>query len=812
MSSAEEEEKKSPPKVLLEILNSLSNENFIKFKWHVTNEGFLETFSIIPPFKLEDKSREETVTVMFQTYSVHTLKVTKIVLKQMCENDLVDKYLTDLPEIPEIINNCQHMLKPKTQRALDCVTDGTEDNESPLKEIFTEIYITQGRSEDLKEKHKVRQVEAAHGQTGDREVNFKLENVLEPLPGETEPIRLVMTVGGAGIGKTILTQKFTLDWAEGKNNQDIHFIFQIPFRKMSVLKDGTCSFVDLVHQFFPEIREEGIYSFKEFKVLFILDGLDECQLPFNFKNPQTLSDITVSASKDVLLTNLIIGNLVPSAQLWITTRPAAASQIPSKFISRKIEVRGFNDQQKEEYFRKRFTDKEQANMIISHIKTSRSLFIMCHIPVFCWITAKVLETVMIKEKNTDLPKNLTELYLRFLRLNIEKKSYLMDDGGATRDHPSLEKMIESLGKLAFEQLKKNQTIFKHHDIEECNINIENTSLYLGVFNQIFKKDKCEMFVNKEYSFMHLTFQEFLAALYAHLTFVNSGVNLLEEQQTWFSLLRRRDTFYQTAVEKALKSQNGQLDMFLRFLLGLSLETNQNHLQDLLTKTGRILESKQKTVQYIRKKINGKLPAEQSINLFHCLNELNDHYLQTEIQQSLRSGCLSTEHLSPAQWSALVFILMSSEEDLKEFDLQKYSSSEEALLKLLPVIKASKKALLRYCNLSKRSCEVLSSILSSPACHLKVLDLSGNDLQDSGVRLLSEGLQSPDCKLETLNLEYCRLTDMSGDHLSSALKSNPSHLTELNLNNNNLQDSGVRNLCAFLENPECRLKTLSWADR
>ncbi|XP_036073351.1 NACHT, LRR and PYD domains-containing protein 13-like isoform X2 [Oryzias melastigma] len=799
MSSAEEEKKrKSPPKVLLEILYSLGNENFKNFIWHVTNGGFLERFPTIPPFKLEDKRREETVTVMFQSYSVHTLKVTKIVLQEMSEYNLVDKYLTDLPEIPEIINNCQHMFKPKTQKALHCVTDGTEDNESPLTEIFTDMYITKRKSEELNGSQKV------------REINIELEKMLELSPGETEPIRLVMTVGGAGIGKTILTQKFTLDWAEGKNNQDIHFIFQVPFRKMTILKDKSYGFVELVHQFFPEIKEEGIYSFEDFKVLFILDGLDECQFPFNFENPETLSDITVPASIDVLLTNLIMGNLVPSAQLWITTRPAAANQIPSRFISRKTEVRGFNDQQKEEYFKKRFKDEEQANMIISHIKTSRSLFIMCHIPVFCWITAKVLETVMIKEKNTDLPKNLTELYLRFLRLNIEKKSYLMNDGGATTDHLSLEKMIESLGKLAFEQLQKNETIFKHRDIEECGINIKDTSLYLGVFNQIFKKDKCEMFMIKEYSFMHLTFQEFLAALYAHLTFANSGVNLLEEEQTWFSRLwGRRKTFHQSAVEKALKSPNGHLDMFLRFLLGLSLETNQNQLQDLLTKAGRISENQQETVQYIKKKINENLPTEQSINLFHCLNELNDHYLMKEIQLSLTSRRLATDDLSPAQWSALVFILLSSEEDLVEFDLQEYCRSEEALLRLLPVIKASKKALLRYCKLSKRSCEALSSILSSPACHLKLLDLSGNDLQDSGVKLLSEGLQSPDCKLESLNLEYCRLTEMSVNHLTSALKSNPSHLTELNLNNNNLLDSGVKNLCAFLKGSECRLKTLRY---
>ncbi|XP_029930648.1 protein NLRC3-like, partial [Myripristis murdjan] len=584
-------------------------------------------------------------------------------------------------------------LKSKLKKKFDCVFEGIAKAGNPtlLNQIYTELYITEGGSGELNEEHEVRWIETASRKPDTPETPITCEDIFKPLPGRDGPIRAVMTKGVAGIGKTVLTQKFTLDWAEHKANQHIHFTFPFTFRELNLLRGKKLSLVELVHHFFTQTKEAGISRFEHFQVVLIFDGLDECRLPLDFNNNQILTDVTESTSVDVLLTNLIKGNLLPSARLWITTRPAAANQISPECVDMVTEVRGFTDPQKEEYFRKRFRDEEQASRIISHIKTSRSLHIMCHIPVFCWITATVLEDVLKTSEGGDLPKTLTEMYIHFLVVQ-SKVQNIKYHGRAGTDlywTPETRKMIRSLGKLAFEQLEKGNLIFYEADLAECGIDIRAASVYSGVFTQIFKEER-GLYQDKVFCFVHLSLQEFLAALYVFVTFINSGVNLLSEEQSTSSK-KSELHLLQSAVDKALQSPNGHLDLFLRFLLGLSLPTNQTLLRGLMTQTGSGSQTNQKTVQFIKEKIQDSPSPERSINLFHCLNELNDHSLVEQIQWYLRSGRLSTLKLSPAQWPALGFILLSSEEHLEVFDLKKYSASEEALLRLLPVVKVSRKS-------------------------------------------------------------------------------------------------------------------------
>ncbi|XP_064176206.1 NACHT, LRR and PYD domains-containing protein 12-like isoform X2 [Anguilla rostrata] len=769
----------------------------------------------------EDSEAVYTVEKMLETCgSERSLKITLHILRNMKRKDLADSLERD-EQLNESIKRAQQALKTHLKRKFECIFEGLAKQGHPtlLNEIYTELYITEGGGGGVNNEHEVRQIETASQRHTTQETAILCNDIFKPLPGQEKP-RTVLTKGIAGIGKTVSVQKFILDWAEGKANQDVDFIFTLPFRDLNLKKEIAFSLMQLLQHYFPQLKEIKSVEGDKVKVLFIFDGLDECRLPLNFRSNKKCCDITEASSVDVLLTNLIKGNLLPTALLWITSRPAAANQIPPECVHQVTEVRGFNDPQKEEYFRKRIRDQNLASRIISHIKSSRSLYIMCHIPVFCSISATVLETMLGKAESGDLPKTLTEMYTHFLLIQTNVKNQKYHSTNVTNSKKmsaSDTEIILKLGQLAFLQLEKGNLIFYKEDLKESGIDVSEASVYSGVCTEIFKEE-CGLYQEKVYCFVHLSIQEYLAALFVFQSCVNENRNVLRaEESKPHSDRVQLSELHRSAVDQALGSKNGHLDLFLRFLLGLSLDSVETFLRHktnpvvtffkrLLTQTESRSESIEKTVQYIKERIREESSAERTINLFHCLNELNDNYLVQEIQNSLRSGKLSDKKLEPDQCSALAFVLMMSEEVL-EFDLKTYNTSAAGHQRLLPVIRNCRQAKLNSCDLTEKSCDIVASALQSSNSPLRDLDLSYNNLGDSGVELLCAGLRSPICKLQRLGLNNCELTQKCCDIVASALQSSDSPLRDLDLSYNNLRDSGVKLLCAGLKSPNCKLQRL-----
>ncbi|XP_039887206.1 NACHT, LRR and PYD domains-containing protein 12-like isoform X8 [Simochromis diagramma] len=706
--------------------------------------------------------------------------------------------------------------KISLRRRCERVTEGSDETGSRtlLNRIYTELYITEGQSEEVHSQHEVRQLETASKMDALHDTPIRCQDIFKALPDQQRPIRVVLTNGVAGVGKTFSVQKFTLDWAEGLENQHVSVVVLLSFRELNLIRDEQYSLLELLHVFHPTLQKVTAEKLAVSQLLFIFDGLDESRLSLDFTNRKLLSDVTQKSSVSQLLTNLIQGNLLPSALVWITSRPAAANQIPPTCVDRLTEVRGFTDAQKEEYFRRRFSDEELSSRIISHMKTSRSLHIMCSIPVFCWITATVLEHMLTTEQRGELPKTLTDMYSHFLLVQTKRKKNKYHEGHETSPQELTEadrEVLLKLGRLAFEHLEKGNIMFYQEDLEQCGLDVTEASVYSGVCTEIFKRE-CVIFQKPVYCFVHLSIQEFLAAVYMFHCFTNRKSEVLKDFLGKKYRESSLDDFLMETLIKSFRSKNGRLDLFVRFLHGLCLESNQRLLGGLLGQTENSPETIQRVIKNLKERKTKSSP-DRSINIFHCLMEMNDILLSQEIQEFLKSENKSKK-LSEIHCSALAFMLQMSEEVLDEFDLQKYNTTAEGRRRLIAAVRNFRKARLADCGLSGTHCEVVASALKSIPSHLTELDMSENKLQDSAVKLLCAGLESPNCRLETLRLKGCGLSEISCDYLAAALKSNPSHLRELDLGNdywsstkNKLQDPGVKHLCGFLESPGCKLETL-----
>ncbi|XP_026137263.1 NACHT, LRR and PYD domains-containing protein 12 [Carassius auratus] len=713
--------------------------------------------------------------------------------------------------LQKIVESHKDDMKAKMGR----VYEGKKENKTHLSKVYTELFITEGDITDVYDEHEVLKIDRAVKTPKFEDTPIDC-NAIFCLLKQKEEGNIVLTKGIAGIGKTFSVHKFILDWAEGKANQHVDCVFLLPFREINLIKDDKkISLHELLLEFYPDLKDvENTKFYKEYKLAFIFDGLDESRLELDF-DCKLVKFVDARSSIDVLFTSLVSGKLLPSAFVWVTSRPAAANLIPPEYVGLFTEVRGFTDQQKEEYFRKRIKDKAQASRIISHIRASRSLYIMCHIPVFCWITATVLQDILLKNDEQDIPSTLTEMYIHFLLIQMNMKNQKYEkkpERDRTKLLSSNKDMISKLAKLAFEQLKGENIMFYENDLKACGIDESKEST--GLCTEIFKKDSV-LHEMKVYYFIHLSVQEFLAALHVFLCYLKLDMGVLsfflensrpKNKELLYVLLRK-------AIDKAKESRRGHFDLFLRFLLGISLQSNQKLLIGLLDEMLDNKNSINKTIQYIKQLQNNDKCPDKSINHFFCILELQDRTLYQQIRKYLKSESGQPKAVSKSNCSALVYVLLMSGEVLDDFDPKMFNKTYAGCRRLVPAVRCCRKALFSDCGLTEQCCETVASALQLDDCPLSELDLSHNYNIEAGVKALSTGLKNPHCHLETLRLAQCHFCQESCMELLSALNNISHRLRELDLSGNGLQDSGLVWLLDEMIKTERKLEILrlSWCN-
>ncbi|XP_036760080.1 NACHT, LRR and PYD domains-containing protein 3 isoform X4 [Manis pentadactyla] len=670
-----------------------------------------------------------------------------------------------------------------------------------LNKRYTRLRLVKEHRSQKEREHELLAIGRTSAKTWDCPMSsLSMELLFEPTDEHAEPVHTVVFQGAAGIGKTMLARKIMLDWASEKLYQDkFDYLFYIHCREVSL---GTRrSLGDLIVSCCPGPNPPiaKIVS-KPNRILFLMDGFDELQGAFDEHTEMLCTNWQKVERGDILLSSLIRKRLLPEASLLITTRPVALEKLQHLLEHpRHVEILGFSEAKRREYFFKYFSDEQQAREAFRLIQENEVLFTMCFIPLVCWIVCTGLKQQMDSGKSlAQTSKTTTAVYVFFLY------SLLHSQRGAQKGQVSAN--LRGLCSLAADGIWNQKILFDECDLRNHGLQKADVSAFLRM-NLFQKEVDCEKF----YSFIHMTFQEFFAAMY-YLLEEEEQVGTRNTSWTCPKLPNRDVT---VLLENYGKFETGYLIFVVRFLFGLVNQERSSYLEKKLScKISQ--QIRLELLKWIQVKAKAqRLQTEPSqLELFYCLYEMQEedfvqramsHFPKIEINLSTRmdrvvsSFCIENCH----SMASLSLRLLHNAPKEEEEDEEVQGSDVDHCV--LPDPHAAYSYRLGRCCLSHHCCSSISSVLSSNQ-KLVELDLNHNALGDVGVKQLCVGLRHLLCRLERLWLVNSGLTSGCCPALSSVLSTNQ-NLTHLYLRDNALGDSGVKLLCEGLLHPSCKLQVL-----
>uniref|UniRef100_A0A2I3GCW4 NLR family pyrin domain containing 2 n=1 Tax=Nomascus leucogenys TaxID=61853 RepID=A0A2I3GCW4_NOMLE len=233
------------------------------------------------------------------------------------------------------------------------------------------------------------------------------------------------------------------------------------------------------------------------KILFVIDGFDELGAPPGALIQDICGDWEKKKPVPVLLGSLLKRSMLPKAGLLVTTRSRALRDL--RLLAEEpiyIRVEGFLEEDRRAYFLRHFGDEDQAMRAFELMRSNAALFQLGSAPAVCWIVCTTLKLQM--EKGEDLAPTCltrTELFLRFLCSRFPQGAQLR---GALR----------KLSLLAAQGLWAQMSVLHREDLERLGVQESDLRPFLD--GHILRQDT----VSKGcYSFIHLSFQQFLAALF-----------------------------------------------------------------------------------------------------------------------------------------------------------------------------------------------------------------------------------------------------------------------------------------------------------